>query len=148
MDCTPKGNCISFIFLSCLHFLRNKCSCIIMLVHYLIMFAGPLFIISKCWLSNLVSCHLISSLSLNLGGRRGTTDDVAIIPFHPSMSSAAIRESPNSIPVHSLMLYSHLLFCLPLLLAPFTVHCGIVFAIPENLEMWPYHLSFRFCIMV
>ena len=91
--------------------------------------------------------HLISSQSLNLGGRRGTRDDVATIPFHPSLSSAALRESPNPIPVHSLMLSSHF-FCLPLLLAPFTVPCRIVFAMPKDLEMWPYHLSFRFFTMV
>ena len=36
---------------------------------------------------------LISSQSLNLGGRRGTTDDVATIPLHPSLSSAVLRES-------------------------------------------------------
>ena len=35
------------------------------------------------------------SQSLNLGGRRGTTDDVPTIPFHPSLSSAALRESPH-----------------------------------------------------
>ena len=64
--------------------------------------------------------HLISAQSLNLGGRRSTTDDVATIPFHPSLSFAALRESPNPIPVHSLILYFHLFFCLPLLLAPFT----------------------------
>ena len=92
--------------------------------------------------------HLISSQSLNLGGRRGTTDDVATIPFHPSLSSAALRESPNPIPVHSLMLASHLFFCLPLLPAPFTVPCRIVFAMPKDLEMWPYHLSFRSFTMV
>ena len=49
---------------------------------------------------------------------------------------------------HSLILPSHLFFCLPLLLAPFTVPCRIVFAMPEDLEMWPYHLSFRFFTMV
>ena len=92
--------------------------------------------------------HLISSQSLNLGGRRGTTDDVATITFYPSLSSAAPRESPNPIPVHSLRLSSHLFFCLPLLLAPFTVPCRIVFAMSEDLEMWPYHLSFLFFIMV
>ena len=92
--------------------------------------------------------HLISSQFLNLGRRRGTTDDVATIPFQPSLSSAALRESPNLIPVHSLMLSSHLFFCLPLLLAPFTVSCRIVFAMPKDLEMWPYHLSFRFFTMV
>ena len=88
--------------------------------------------------------HLISSQSLNLGGHRGTTDDIAAIPFHPSPSSAALRESPNSIPVHSLMLSSNLFFCLPLLLAPFTVPCRIVFIMPEDREMWPYQLSFCF----
>ena len=95
-------------------------------------------------------CHSshLSSQSLNFGGCRGTTDDVATIPFHPSMSSAALRESPNSIPVHSLMLSSHLFLCLPLLLAPFTVPCRTDFAIPEDLEMWPYNLSFCFFTMV
>ena len=40
----------------------------------------------------------LSSQSLNLGGRRGTTDDVATILFYPSLSSAALRESPNPFP--------------------------------------------------
>ena len=91
-----------------------------------------------------MASHLISSQSLNLGGRRGSTDNVATIPFHPSLSSAAIRESVNPIPVHSLMLSSHLFFCCPFILAPFTVPCRIVFAMPGELEMWPYHLSFLF----
>ena len=82
---------------------------------------------------------------MNLGGRRGTTDDVATIPFHPSLSSAPFRESPNPIPVHSLMLSSHLFFCL---LAPFADPCKIVFAMPEDIEMWPYYLSFRFFTIV
>ena len=63
-------------------------------------------------------------------------DDVATIS---SLSSAALlRESPNPIPVHSLMLSYHLFFCLTLLLAPFTVPCRIVFAMPEDLEMFPF----------
>ena len=99
-------------------------------------------------LATLADSSHLSSQSLNLGGRWGTTDDVATIPFHPSLSSAALRESPNPIPIHSLMLFSHLFFCLPLLLAPFTVLCRIVFAMPEDLEMWPYHLSFHFFTMV
>ena len=93
-------------------------------------------------------CVHVSSQSLNLGGRRGTTDDVATIPFHPSLSSTALRESPNPIPIHFLMLSSHLFFCLPLVLVPFTVPCRIVFAMPEDLEMWSYHLSFHFFTMV
>ena len=89
-----------------------------------------------------LSSHL-SLLTLEVVGAPQMT-----IPFHPSMSSAALRESPNPIPVHSLMLSSHLFFCFPLLLAPFTVPWRIVFAMPEDLEMWPYHLSFRFFTMV
>ena len=92
--------------------------------------------------------HLISSQSLNLGGRQRTTDDVATIPFYPSLSSAALREPPNSIHGHSLMLSSYLFFCLPFLLAHFTVPCRIIFAMPEDREMWPYHLSFCFFTMV
>ena len=88
------------------------------------------------------------SQSLNLGCRPGTTDDIAAIPFHSLLFSTALRESPNSFPVHSLMLESRLFFCLPLLLAPFTVPCRIVFDMPEDFEMWPVHLSFRFFTMV
>ena len=74
-----------------------------------------------CWnLTMLLTSHLISSQLLNLEGRRGTTDDFATMPFHPSLSSAALSESLNPIPIHSLMLSSHPFFCLPLLLAPFT----------------------------
>ena len=91
---------------------------------------------------------IISSQFPNLGGHQATTDDVATIPFHPSLSSAVLRESPNPIPIHSLMLSSYLFFCLPLLLAPFTVPCRTVFAMPEDLEMWLYHLSFHFFTMV
>ena len=79
--------------------------------------------------------HLSSSQSLNLGGSRGPIDDAATIPFHPSLSSTALRESHNCMSVHSMMLSSHLFFCLPRLLAPFTVPCKIVFAMPQDLEM-------------
>ena len=90
----------------------------------------------------LFSSHL-SPLTLEVVGAP-QMDDVATIPFHPFLSSAALRESSNPIPVHSLMLSSHLFFWYPLLLAPHPVPCRIVFAMPEDFEMWPYHLSFRF----
>ena len=76
-------------------------------------------------------------------GHRGTTDEFATIPFHLVLFSAALVELTNSILVHSLILSSHLFFCLPLLF-PFTVPCRIVFAKPEDFETWPNHLSFRF----
>ena len=94
------------------------------------------------------SKSLISSQSLNIGDHRGTTDDVATMTFHPSLSSAALRESPNVIPVHSLMLSSRLFLCFSLLLAPFTAPCRSVIAMPEDHEMWLYHLSFRFFTMI
>ena len=43
-----------------------------------------------------VISHLISSQSLSNDGSRGTTDDVATIPFHLSPSSAALREIPKA----------------------------------------------------
>ena len=85
---------------------------------------------------------------ITLGGRRGTTDEFATIPFHLDLFSAVLVELAKSIPVHSLILSSHLFFCLPLFLFPFTVPCRIVFAKPENFETWPNHLSFRFLTRV
>ena len=85
---------------------------------------------------------------ITLEGRRGTTDDFATIPFHLDLFSAALVELAKSIPVHSLILSSHLFFCLPLFLFPFTVPCRIVFAKPEDLETWQNHLSFRFLTRV
>ena len=57
---------------------------------------------------------------ITLEGRRGTTDEFATIPFHLDLFSAALVELAKSIPVHSLILSSHLFFCLPLFLFPFT----------------------------
>ena len=88
--------------------------------------------------------HSILFYPITLGGRRGTTDEFATIPFHLDLFSAALVELAKSIPVHSLILSSHLFFCLPLFLFPFTVPCRIVFAKPKDLETWPNHLSFRF----
>ena len=85
---------------------------------------------------------------ITLEGRRGTTDEFTTIPFHLVLFSAALVELAKSIPVHSLILSSHLFFCLPLFLFPFTVPCRIVFAKPEDLETWPNHLSFRFLTRV
>ena len=76
-------------------------------------------------------------------GHRGTTDEFATIPFRLVLFSAALVELTNSIPVHSLILSSHLFLCPPLLF-PFTVPCRIVIAKPEDFETWPNHLNFRF----
>ena len=76
-------------------------------------------------------------------GRCGTIDDLATIPFHLVLFSAA-----KSIAVHSLILSSQLFFHLPLVLFTFTMPCGIVYAKPEDLETWPKHLHFRFLTMI
>ena len=56
---------------------------------------------------------------ITLEGRRGTTDEFfATIPFHLDLFSAALVELAKSIPVHSLILSSHLFFCLPLFSVP------------------------------
>ena len=85
---------------------------------------------------------------ITLEGRRGTTDEFATIPFHLVLFSAALVELAKSIPVHYLILSSHLFLCLSLFLVPFTVPCKIVFAKPEDFETWPNHLSFRFLTRV
>ena len=74
---------------------------------------------------------------ITLEGRRGTTDEVATIPFHLDLFSAAQVDLAKSIPVHSLILSSHLFFCLPLFHFPFTVPCGLVFAKPEEARRIP-----------
>ena len=58
---------------------------------------------------------------ITLEGRRGTTDEFATIPFYLVLFSAALVELAKFIPVHSLILSSHLFFCLPPFPFPFTV---------------------------
>ena len=62
--------------------------------------------------------------------RCGASDDFATIPFHLVLFSAALVELAKSIPVHSLILSSHLFFPLPLHLFRFVVLCRIVVAKP------------------
>ena len=75
-------------------------------------------------------------------GLRGTTDQVATIPFHLDLFSAALVELAKSIPVHSLILSSNLFFCLPLFLFPFTVPCMIVFLNQKTLRHGQTILAF------
>ena len=97
---------------------------------------------------SLTLLHSILFYSITLEGRRGTKDEFTTIPFHFVMFSAVLVELAKSIPVHSLILSSHLFFCLPFFLFPFTVPCRIVFARPDDLETWPNHLSFCFLTRV
>ena len=60
--------------------------------------------------------HLI----LNCEVRWGTTNDSTTSFLHFPLFSTALSDLPSSRPVHSLMLSSRLLFCLPCLLLPFS----------------------------
>ena len=75
----------------------------------------------------------------------GTTDDFTSSFLHFSLFSTALWGSANSRPVHSLMLSSHLVLCLPCLLPPFTVRCKMALTRPVEWETWPYHCSLRPC---
>ena len=100
------------------------------------------------WWDKWHAIYFVLFYPITLEGRQGTTDEFATTPFHFILFSAALVELAKSIPVHNLILSSHLFFCLPLFLFSFTVPCMIVFAKPEEPETWPNHLSFRFLIRV
>ena len=85
---------------------------------------------------------------LNREGRWGTTDNFATSFLHFSLFSTALWDLPNSRPVYSLMLSSHLFLCPPCLLPPFTVPCKMVLARPDERETWPYHCSLRLFTIV
>ena len=82
-------------------------------------------------------------LSLNREGRWGTTDNFATSFLHLSLFSTALCDLANSRPVHSLMLSSRFILCLPCLRPPFTVPCNMVLARPYEREIWPQHCSFQ-----
>ena len=87
-----------------------------------------------------LACYLMfySILSHSIGRSPGHHRCICYNPFHLVLFSAALRlvELTKSIPVHSLILSSHLFFWLPLLIFPFTVPCRIGFAKPKDLETW------------
>ena len=92
--------------------------------------------------------HHHHSLFLNSEGRSGTLDDFTTSFFHSSLFSTALWDLANPRPVQSLMLSSHLFFCPPCLLPPFTVTCKMVLARPDEQETCPYHYSLRLFTVV
>ena len=76
--------------------------------------------------------------SQSLDGCRGTTDDLP--PFSVFCYSQGFSKF-HSCPFFDVIF--PLFFCLPLLIAPFTV-----LTMPEDREMWPCHLSFCFFTIV
>ena len=67
-----------------------------------------------------------SHLFLNNESRWGTTDYFETCFFHFPLFFTALWDLANSRPAHSLMLSSHLYFCLPCLICPFTVPWNIM----------------------
>ena len=76
------------------------------------------------------------------------TDDFTTSFLHFSMFSTALWDLQNSRPVHSLMLSSHLFFCLPCLLPAVTVPCKMGLDRPDERETCPYHFSLHLFTMV
>ena len=83
-----------------------------------------------------------------MGGRWGTTGDFTTSFLHFSLFSYALWDLANSRPVHSLMLSSHLFFCPPCLLPPFTVPCKMILARPDEWETGPHHFSLPLFVMI
>ena len=90
----------------------------------------------------------LSYLSRSLADRWGTTADFTTSFLHSSRFSAFRSMIFHSRPVHSLMLSSHRFLCLPLRLPPWTVHCRIVLASPDDRATCPYHFSLSLFIEV
>ena len=92
--------------------------------------------------------HNYHRLYLNREDRWGTTDDFTTSFLQFSLFPTALWDLANSRTVHSLMLSSHLFFCLPCLLPPFTVPCKIVLARPDERGTCPYHCSLHLFTMI
>ena len=91
------------------------------------------------------SHHLVYTLTARVVG----APQMILQPvFSIFLFSTALWDLPNSRPVHSLMLSSHLFLCLPCLLPPFTVHCITVLARPDERETCPYYCTLRLFTMV
>ena len=95
-----------------------------------------------------ISITLSSHLSFNHEGRWGTTDDFTTRFLHFSLFSTARWDLANSRPVHSLMLSSHLLFCLPCLLPLFTVPCKMVWARPDWISCSIHKILWKLAYLV
>ena len=84
------------------------------------------FLSVTCCAFKIISSHLIPLISEVVGAPQMTLQQY--------LSTLPCLPLPSGNLQTFLMFSSHLFFCLPLLLAPFTVPCRIVFAMPENLR--------------
>ena len=91
--------------------------------------------------------HLQLHLPLNREGRWSTTDDFTNSFLIFSLFFTSLWGLGNSRPVHSLMLSSHLFFCLPCLLPPFIVPSKVVLTRPDERETALYYFILRLFTM-
>ena len=92
----------------------------------------------------------ISILSYNFA--RGITDDFTTIPFHLLRVETCFQLPllcwQKFIPDRFNIVFPPLLQSTYASFFPFTMACRIVFAKPEDLEIWRNHPSFRFSTMI
>ena len=69
---------------------------------------------------------------ITLEDRWGTLDKFAAIPFHLILFSAALVELAKSIPVHSVILSSHLFFCLPVFFFLYYLYTSVVLGLKKD----------------
>ena len=91
-----------------------------------------------------IPLHLTYALTSRVVGK----PQMILQPVSSIFLSTALWDLANSRPVHSLMLSSHLFFCLPCLPPPFTEPCKMFLARPDERETFPYHSSLRLFTMV
>ena len=96
--------------------------------------------VAGLYTSVIIMLFLTSYISCGLGNCRGISVSANHLnAISLSLSSALLKLSLKAFPVHSVMLSSHVLHCLPLFLFP----CRIVLASSDDLVTCPYYLSFR-----
>ena len=115
----PAPIAIIIIIIIVLFFARNIIIMIIIVLYQQMKPSVQIIFIKSCLLmevwffSDMLHLHLRQCF--NRCGRWGTTDDFTTSYLYFPLLSPAIWDLANSRPVHSLMLSSHLFFCLPCL---------------------------------
>ena len=102
-------------------------------------FSWSEFLLLLYFANQVLMTFLHVHLCLNREGRCGTIDDFVTSFLHISLFLTAVWDSVNPRTVYSLMLFSHLFFCLPFPFSPFSVPCKMVLARPDDRETCPYH---------
>ena len=134
--CSRRGKSVLLFVLSpWFNSLNSKVVCMFVFSHFVLIYQ--------------LSIYLFYSIK-KLEDRSCAIDNFVTIPFRLVHFSVVLVQLGKSIPVPSLLLSSHLFFCIrvPIILFSFHCACRIVFVRQEDIETWPNHLSLRFQIRV